>query len=65
MIKELVKIRNFAKLNKVEINFDGSEIALWAYIGSAGLTCQNIKPENVQEAVAAIVTCRKHGWKSE
>jgi hypothetical protein len=64
MIKELVKIRNFSKLNKVEINFDGAEIALWADIGSAGLTCQNIKPENVQEAVAAIVACRKHGWKS-
>jgi hypothetical protein len=65
MIKELAKIRNFAKLNKVEINFNGSEIALLADIGSAELTCKNIKPENVQEAVAAIVACRKNGWKSE
>jgi len=48
MIKELVKIRNLAKLNKIEINFDGAEICLWGDVSSTRLTCQNIKPENVQ-----------------
>ena len=63
MTKELTKLKQYCKTNKVEINISPDGIGIWAEVYKTDFTISAIKPDDVPAAVEALVAFRKTAWR--
>ena len=65
MKNELVKIAEYCKENKVEINIDADGISIWTDQASPlHLKISNIKAKKVVAAVDTLNDLRGQGWEA-